>query len=126
MMRDRSFAAIISIANARICEKCLPKLGKYSIFEPDFQKIVQCLMYSNCSLMYSNCLLNNFIPLKVPLQWKIVDLVLIAAEQHFRSRLNGAFSLSISCLVSEIFMFLKHANYLHKKLAFKSSYSVKK
>ena len=28
MMRDRSFAANISIANARIYEKCLPKLDK--------------------------------------------------------------------------------------------------
>ena len=27
-MRDRSFAANISIANTRICEKCLPKLDK--------------------------------------------------------------------------------------------------
>ena len=41
---------------------------------------------------------------------KIVDLVLIATEQYFRTRLNGAFSFSISCLVSEIFRFLKHAN----------------
>ena len=41
---------------------------------------------------------------------KIVDLLLIATEQHFRTRLNGAFSFSISCLVSEIFRFLKHAN----------------
>ena len=28
MMRDRSLAANISIANTRICEKCLPKLDK--------------------------------------------------------------------------------------------------
>ena len=28
MMQDRSFAANISIANTRICEKCLPKLDK--------------------------------------------------------------------------------------------------
>ena len=28
MMRDRSFVANISIANTRICEKCLPKLDK--------------------------------------------------------------------------------------------------
>ena len=28
MIRDRSFAANISIANTRICEKCLPKLDK--------------------------------------------------------------------------------------------------
>ena len=41
---------------------------------------------------------------------KIVDLVVIATEQHFRTRLNGAFSFSISCLVSEIFRVLKHAN----------------
>ena len=41
---------------------------------------------------------------------KIVDLVVIATEQHFRTRLNGAFSFSISFLVSEIFRVLKHAN----------------
>ena len=41
---------------------------------------------------------------------KIVDLILIATEQHFRTKLNGAFSFSISCLVSEIFKFLNHAN----------------
>ena len=29
MMRDRSFAANISIANTRICEKCFAKLDKY-------------------------------------------------------------------------------------------------
>ena len=28
MMRDRSFAANISVAKTRICEKCLPKLDK--------------------------------------------------------------------------------------------------
>ena len=41
---------------------------------------------------------------------KIVDLIVIATEQHLRTRLNGAFSFSISCLVSEIFRFSKHAN----------------
>ena len=49
-------------------------------------------------------------PLKCRCNGKIVDLILIATEQHFRTKLNGAFSFSISCLVSEIFRFLKHAN----------------
>ena len=41
---------------------------------------------------------------------KIIDLILIATEQHFRTKLNGAFSFLISCLVFEVFRFLKHAN----------------
>ena len=48
---------------------------------------------------------------KVPLQWKNRSSnFFIATEQHFCARLNGAFCFSISCLVSEIFRFLKHAN----------------
>ena len=50
------------------------------------------------------------IVLKCHCNGKIVDVVLIATEQHFRTRVNGAFSFSISCLVSEIFRFLKPAN----------------
>ena len=41
---------------------------------------------------------------------KIVALILIVTEQHLQIKLNGVFCLSISCLVSEIFRFLKHAN----------------
>ena len=41
---------------------------------------------------------------------KIVDLILIATEQHFRTRLNDAFSFAVSCFVSEIVRFLQHAN----------------
>ena len=48
--------------------------------------------------------------LKCHCNGKIVDLILIATEQYFRTRLNSAFSFLISCLVSEIFGFLKHAN----------------
>ena len=50
--------------------------------------------------------------LKCHCNGKIVDLILIATEQHFLTRLNSAFSFLISCLVSEIFGFLKHANYV--------------
>ena len=66
MMRDRSFAANIFIANTGIANtrKVLAKTGQVEhklllvSNVPDFQKIVQCLM--------ANCLLNNFfIPLKV-------------------------------------------------------------
>ena len=48
--------------------------------------------------------------LKCHCNGKIVDLILIATEQHFPTKFNGTFSFSISCLVSEIFRFLKHAN----------------
>ena len=41
---------------------------------------------------------------------KIVNPILIVKEQHLQIRLNGFFSFSISCFVSEIFRFLKHAN----------------
>ena len=59
-MRDRSFAANISIANIHESVKVLAKTEQVKHINlfvisnvPDFQKIVQCLMYSNCSL-------NNF------------------------------------------------------------------
>ena len=64
MMRDRSFAANISVAHHESV-KVLAKTGqvKHKLFVisnvPDFQKIVQCLMYSDCSLN------NYFVPLKV-------------------------------------------------------------
>ena len=41
---------------------------------------------------------------------KIVNPILILKEQHLQIRLNGVFSYSMSCFVSEIFKFLKHAN----------------
>ena len=55
------------------------------------------------------CIL-KFTVFKCHCNGKIIDLILIATEQHFRTKLNGAFSFSISCLVSEIFSFLEHAN----------------
>ena len=63
-----------------------------------FQKHVKLLEFIPCTLLKCHC------------NGKIVDIILIATEQHFRTKLNGAFSFSISCLVSEIFRFLKHAN----------------
>ena len=41
---------------------------------------------------------------------KIVNPILIVKEQHLQMRLNGVFSFSIPCFVSEIFRILKHAN----------------
>ena len=41
---------------------------------------------------------------------KIVNPILIVKKQHLQMRLNGVFSFSIPCFVSEIFRFLKHAN----------------
>ena len=75
----------------------------------------------NCNILFFPCQLGNSLLgksahprvrnlLKCHCNGKIVDLVLIATEQNFRTRLNGSFSFSISCLVSEIFRFLKHAN----------------
>ena len=43
---------------------------------------------------------------------KIANPILIVKEQHLQIRLNGVFSFSISCFVSEIFGFLKYANQL--------------
>ena len=43
---------------------------------------------------------------------KIANPILIVKEQHLQIRLNGVFGFSISCSVSEIFGFLKHANQL--------------
>ena len=41
---------------------------------------------------------------------KIVNSILILKEEHLQIRLDGVFSFLISCFVSEIFKFLKHAN----------------
>ena len=41
---------------------------------------------------------------------KTVNPIVIVKEQHLQTRLNGVFSFSIPCFVSEIFRFLKHAN----------------
>ena len=43
---------------------------------------------------------------------KIFNPILIVKEQHLRMRLNGVFSFSIPCFVSEIFRFLRNANYV--------------
>ena len=45
--------------------------------------------------------------LDVPLRRKIVDPVFSVAKQHFQTSLDGVFSFSIFCLVSEIFWFFE-------------------
>ena len=57
MMRDRSFTANISIVYKTVTEHELFVISNV----PDFQKIVQCLMYSNCSLYFQE--LEKFVKL---------------------------------------------------------------
>ena len=57
--------------------------------------------------------LRIFLKLRCHCNEKIVNPILIVKEQHLQIRLNSVFSFSISCFVSEIFRFLKHANYVH-------------
>ena len=85
--------------------------GKTTFIKPVFNlKQLLSIEAKNCKNIYvgKNKRVSKLI--KCHCNGKTVDLILIATEQHFRTKLNGAFSFLISCLVSEIFRFVKHAN----------------